>query len=178
MLLPEDQGDKYALVHHYSEVGEYAVGEYLIGEYNNLESGFYFIDKNGDESMKGKSFPIALPFNESIGFAKVKQNESDNFYSLLDTLGNVYPLATKLEHLKDTITALDLSNNGIVELPSSLYQNIHLKILLLCDNKITTLNSDIKAMSNLILLNLKGNIISREEQEAIKKLLPNCEIQF
>jgi hypothetical protein len=55
--------DRYALVHQYAEAdGEYVKGEFSIGEFNGLKSGFYFIDKNGNESIQGKMFTIAFPF--------------------------------------------------------------------------------------------------------------------
>ncbi len=45
-------------------------------------------------------------------------------------------------------------------------------------NSLTLLPSEIGLLNNLVNLNLIGNPILIQEQEKIKKLLPNCTIQF
>jgi leucine-rich repeat protein SHOC2 len=90
----------------------------------------------------------------------------------------IYPLATNANQLDSQITVLDLRGNNLTVLPLSIYKNTQLKIVLLCNNKLSSLNFEIKSLSNLSILNLNGNPISVEEQERIKKLLPNCKIEF
>ena len=194
--------DKYALVYQNAETdGEYVKGEFSPGEFNGLIKGFYFIDKDGNQSIKEKVFAIAFPFDENIGFARVKVNENDSIYSYLDTLGNLYPLATNINQLDSQITALNLSSHNLNELSPTIFNQRELKILLLQANLLTNLNSDIGnlinltkldleknqltklpneiiVLKNLKELNLRNNPILKEEQEKIKKLLPNCEIKF
>jgi leucine-rich repeat protein SHOC2 len=93
-------------------------------------------------------------------------------------LGNLYPLVKRVEQLNDKVTALDLTNSSISNLPLFVYKNTQLKIILLGFNNLKSIDSEFKNLTNLSILNLKGNLIPIEEQEKIKKLLPNCKIEF
>ncbi|MBL7817505.1 MAG: hypothetical protein JNL70_21040 [Saprospiraceae bacterium] len=165
--------DKYALVYQYS--GEYSKD---FSRDFDVHYGFYFIDKDGNEVFKDKMFDIAFPFDDDIDLAKVKVNETDSIYSFLDTLGSLYPLATKIESLHSNITAIDLTNQKLDKFPEVLYKNTQLKIIILRYNQLTMIDNELKNLSNLSVLNLKGNSISEIEQNRIKKLLPNCKIEF
>ena len=109
------------------------------------------------------------------GFTKVKKEEG---YFLIDSAGSKYKLATSVEQLDASITALDLQNNGLAEIPRSVFQHKQLKVLLLNNNSLTSLPPEIGNLTNLTLFYLFENPIPAEEQEKIKKLLPNCQISF
>jgi hypothetical protein len=196
--------EKYALVYQQVEQNDGTgfvdpVAGFLGGKITR--QGFYFIDKEGNSIFKDKYFDFALPFQEEIGLAKVKVNNHDSSYCYLDTLGNMYPLALKISQLTHQIEALNLFFHQLTDLPNEIFKFQNLKILILTSNELTSLSSEIGNLSNLLILNLKQNQISKlpkeisnlkslkflnleenqipkEEQERIKKLLPNCEIQF
>ncbi len=202
--------DKYALVYQKAEQFVYLVdgsGSYLVdgsdralGELGTKQ-GFYFIDKEGNPSLKDEMFVIAFPFDESIDLARVKVNDTDSSYCFLDTLGQTYPLATNPKQLNSDITAVDLTGLQLENLPSNIFENVQLKILILRFNSLTILDLNIPKLTNLIKLDLRKNKISQlpneiaelknlqvlylqgnpippKEQEKIKKLLPNCKIEF
>lgn len=117
---------------------------------------FYFIDKNGDEVEKLGQWEKAEQFDRR-GFAKIKNYKEDY---LLDTLGNRYLVAYNLADLNENITALDLSEQDLEEIPALVFDYPQLKILLLSSNKITIFPEQIKKLENLIFLDLRGNLLT------------------
>ncbi|NJN33360.1 MAG: WG repeat-containing protein [Saprospiraceae bacterium] len=87
---------------------------------------YRFIDKDLNTKIAFK-YDEALPF-DLTGFARVKM---ENTYFLIDTLGNKYPLATDINQLDISITALDLRNKNLSEIPPSVFKQTQLKVLIL-----------------------------------------------
>lgn len=121
---------------------------------------FYFIDQNGDEVAKLGKWELAEQFNW-LGFAKVKRKVGDSVEDcLLDTLGNVYPVAFDVNRLRRGITALDLSGKNITSIPELVFQYPELEILLLENDRLISLPPEIGTLVNLKVLNLKGTELS------------------
>lgn len=75
-----------------------------------------------------------------------------------------------------SIRSIYLNLNNIEELPDSICDLPCLKYLYLENNKLSKLPENIYKLFNLQELVLSGNSIDEQEQERIKKALPNCEI--
>ncbi len=119
--------------------------------YDQPSNLYGFIDKNLKTKIAFK-YTEALPF-QYMGFAKVKR---DNQYFLIDTLGSEYPLATELDQLSPEITALDLRLKRLARIPDAVKKSVHLKILLLGNNQLTSVVG-LENLTNLIELDLFNN---------------------
>ena len=96
---------------------------------------------------------------------------------------------------------LDLSNNSLVELPSSIgkLENVYylglnknlienlpheigrmksLQVLEMWDNELQAVPEEIKDLRNLQVLELRGILFSDEEQSQIESLLPDTKVMF
>ncbi len=123
----------------------------------NGNNGYYYIDKNGDYVEKLGVWNEGEQFDWT-GFAKVGKKDGSRMRDyLLDTLGNFYPVAYDINDLDKTITALDLSRKELVTIPEIVFQQVHLKVLLLNGNQLSNLPEEIWALKNLMILYLDGN---------------------
>ena len=115
----------------------------------------------------------------------------DNKLTILpDTIGNLSQLKllwlynNKLNTLPDTIGNLSqlkelyLGDNNLTTLPDTIGNLSQLNILYLDNNNLTTLPDTIGNLSQLTYLSLYNNRLSKQEQQKIKRLLPNTEIIF
>ena len=171
--------------------------------YDDKLKRYGFIDK--DLNVKIEFMYLeALPF-DSDGFAKVKLADiisiMNNTYRLIDTSGQLYTLIIGARQIIGSYNAVDLRKKFLPEIPSSIFEQEFLQILLLGYNSIEEIPESITKLKTLKILSLKHNQlktlpnkighltslkkidlsenpISKEEQEKIKKLLPNCEIIF
>ena len=66
----------------------------------------------------------------------------------------------------------------MTSLPAEIEKLDKLTYLYLSKNQLTSLPAEIGKLDKLIYLQLIGNPIPKAEQEKIKKLLPNCRIDF
>jgi len=73
---------------------------------------------------------------------------------------------------------LRLDYNKISKLPTEIAKLINLQDLRLAKNPIKSLPTEISKLKNLKTLDLHGCLLSNNEKERVKKLLPNCEIEF
>ena len=73
---------------------------------------------------------------------------------------------------------LDLTGNNLKTIPPEIGQLTELKTLNLGKNPITSLPDEIANLSNLNTLNLKDTNLSKEEQEKVERLLPDCKVKF
>jgi Leucine-rich repeat (LRR) protein len=102
----------------------------------------------------------------------------------------------------DSLEYLDLSKNRFTEIPAVVFEIKSLIHLSLSDNKIENLSSEIENLTNIEIINLNDNPlktlpiealkklkhlkqislidtkISEEEQNRLKQLLPNCDLNF
>lgn len=107
--------------------GKFALAYGKIGYYNK----FYFIDKKGDKVEKLGEWDKAEQFPEySDGFTKVWKDQQEHY---LDTMGNYYRVAYKLEDLNAEIKALDLiiSDDWADSLFSVILTHPQLEVLIL-----------------------------------------------
>jgi len=86
-------------------------------------------------------------------------------------------LPSEISGLKN-LTKLDLWNNQLSTLPPEISNLKKLIEINLAHNKLNSLPSEISELKNLKELILWGNNFSEEEEEKIRKLLPNCEVIF
>jgi Leucine-rich repeat (LRR) protein len=107
---------------------------------------FYFIDKNGDAVDKLRKWSKAEQF-DNRGFAKIKNDAKDNF--LLDTMGNIYPVAYRLGDLNENITALDLSETSLDTFPLSIITQTQLELIFLSGNSEKPNNIEIPTKINV-----------------------------
>ena len=122
------------------------------------EKGLYgFIDKELNTKIDFK-YKEASPFDET-GFAKV---QLEYIYYLIDTLGQEYKLATDVNHnqLDSSITALDLRNQYLKAIPSEVFEQKQLKVLLLGGNSIA-ISDSIAELSALQYLELSVNYLNQ-----------------
>lgn len=83
----------------------------------------------------------------------------------------------KLKYLPH-LTDLNLWKSEITHIPSEIGQLVSLENLDLWGNRLTELPFEIGQLTNLKYLQLSSNQISDTEIDKIKKLLPNCKIQY
>jgi Leucine rich repeat len=76
------------------------------------------------------------------------------------------------------LTSLSLNSNRLSILPTEFNKLTNLASLYLIDNQLSSLPPEFEKLTNLKYLNLTNNPILKEDQEKIKKLLPNCVIEF
>ncbi len=121
-------------------------------------NGIYgFIDKNLQTKIDFK-YTEAFSFDDD-GWAKVKR---DSVAYLIDTTGTEYTLATDLNQLNTTITALDLRGKNLSEIPKDIFEQTQLKILLLSNNHLKKLEG-LEHLKALKTLEVSGNQISKLE---------------
>ena len=116
---------------------------------------FYFIDTDGKDHKKLGRWEKAEPFGFR-GMARVEKNEGQ---FLLDTFGHIYPVAYRIEDLKEDITALDLSATRLNDFPTKVLAHDQLQILILdgyfsLPNAIRTLPASIHKLRQLKMLSL------------------------
>ena len=126
--------------------------------YDNDTRKYGFIDKDLKTKIVFK-YEEAFSFDYT-GFAKVKKWGS---YYLIDTVGYEYGLATDINQLDPSITALDLRNKNLSDIPPSVFKQRQLKVLLLKGNNIQKIPEGMKALHNLLYLELSDNEISKLE---------------
>jgi Leucine-rich repeat (LRR) protein len=87
--------------------------------------------------------------------------------SIPETIGSLYKMRE-----------VYLDDNQLTSLPESIGNLTDLETVWLENNQLTSLPASIGNLTNLNNLRLKGNPIPPAEVERIRRLLPNCEIQF
>ncbi|MEK6932766.1 MAG: hypothetical protein AABW56_03140, partial [Nanoarchaeota archaeon] len=104
-----------------------------------------------------------------------KWNAQDFIYELFpdQDMDNAYK-----EYFNDDFTKLHLYGNNLTTIPESIGNLFNLQILSLYNNKLTTIPESIGNLSQLKLLYLHSNKLSKQEQNKIKRLLPNTKIIF
>lgn len=122
---------------------------------------FYFIDKNGTPALHLRGWERAEQF-DSRGFSKVKTDYNDDFEGdcLLDISGRVYRVAYHVDSLNDDITALDLSGQNLMQIPTKVFEYDSLKVLLLDNNKLDSISDSLSMLKKLIVLNLGSNSLT------------------
>lgn len=121
--------------------------------YDKIKRQYGFIDKQLNTKI-GFRYREALPFDD-IGYAKVKKD--DNNYYLIDTTGAEFLLATDINQLTPSVSALDLSNKNFSQIPNAVFSQTQLKILLLSSNQLDSLPKKICKLTNLETLYLLSN---------------------
>ncbi|MCC5946193.1 MAG: leucine-rich repeat domain-containing protein [Bernardetiaceae bacterium] len=127
---------------------------------------------------------FALSNLETLGLSRGKIQAIPNEISKLKNLKNlnlsmntIEKISPNIQTLKSLI-ALNLAFNKIEKLPNEIGKLESLRILELDGNKLTTIPKGLSQLKNLKVLSLTDNPIPYEEQEKIRKMLPNTEIKF
>jgi hypothetical protein len=116
------------------------------------QTQYGFIDRDLNTKINFK-YDEALPFDYT-GFAKVRKG---NVYYLVDTIGIEYKLGLDISQSDTSITALDLRNKKIKEIPPSVLEYIQLEILILGNNQLSSLPTELFKLTKLTNLNLNRN---------------------
>ena len=127
-------------------------------QFRQIQYGF--IDKDLNTKIDFK-YDEVLPFDYT-GFAKVRNG---NVYYLVDTMGIEYKLGMDTSQLDVSMTALDLRNKKIKEIPLSVLQYTQLEVLILGNNQINSLPTEFGQLTHLTNLNLNGNHLSSLPKE-------------
>lgn len=133
-----------------------------------------FIDRAGHQ-MIPYEFEEATPFSTRDGFSRVVR---DGTAYLLSTDGKKYRLANTMGQMDAHMEALDLVDQQMTRLSKRVTNYPGLKILLLAGNQLQTVVELIKPLTQLTVLDLRGNPIKQAEIKAIQGMLPNCDIKF
>ncbi len=117
-----------------------------------------FVNKNGDVVIDYK-YDQAEQFDNYTGFARVKRkNDEDVLISfLVDTTGKEYPFASTIADVKESVTAVDLSNQHLNSIPEAILHNPQIQILFLNGNNINQLPSGFGHLTALKYLDLRSN---------------------
>lgn len=120
------------------------------------DNKYGFMNKEAEEVITEK-YDYAEPFDNETGFAKVK-NKDATLYSLLDTLGNTYRLATNVKEIASYIEAIDFRETYLDTFPMEIIRKCpKLKILLLSNNSFKTIPDSLNELKELIYLDLGNN---------------------
>jgi Leucine-rich repeat (LRR) protein len=71
-----------------------------------------------------------------------------------------------------------LDNNGLTEIPKSVYKLKNLKYLSLKSNKLSSIADEVCMLKNLEVLDLRGNYFKEYNVAILKVLLPKCRILY
>ena len=116
-----------------------------------------FINKKGETIIDYK-YEYATAFDER-GFAKVKFQNQDKEYYMIDTTGSAFLLAENLNELNERTEFLDLKDKEITFADSSIlkiYKYLNLKILDLSGTNQYELSQEIGKLTNLVWLSLNN----------------------
>ncbi len=122
-------------------------------------SKFYFTDRNQNKVKKLGEWEMASFFHETLGFAQVQKGGKD---FLLDTLGNTFPLAYKVEDLNPEIKALIVPSFYFYldSFPSKILEHTQLETLILerdhYSDGVGMLPADIARLKNLKVLSVRN----------------------
>lgn len=129
--------------------------------YDRVNERFGFMDPSGHILIPMR-FRSLTPF-DAEGFARGQKAEGSDWRSeyLVDTLGNTYKLATEIAQLDSTITALDLRDRSLAELPEVVCKYTQLQVLLLGKNRLSALPDRFGDLKNLKILYLNNNLLTK-----------------
>lgn len=125
----------------------------ILDSTHNFVNQYGFIDKQGNVKINYE-FEEARPFDREIGFAEVRKNGQ---LFLLDTLGNLVPLAKQISNITSHIKALDLRNQGISTIPEVVFSSTQLECLFLNRNNLQIDNAPFEKLQKLKILSLSDN---------------------
>lgn len=133
----------------------------------------------GVESGTINPFEAQVQHTATQGYTLVLPSLTGNITSLDDMKAamkklDVFPVEIcELTQLNQLI----LMNNNIKEIPSDIKKLVNLTKLNVSKNKITVLPVELGELKQLKTLIVKGNPISQSEIDKIQKLLPDCKIK-
>ena len=138
---------------------------------SNLQS----IDLSDNQLL---SLPMGFKSLTKLNKLNLNKNKLVTFNAEFSQLINLEYL--NLGNYKEEMVSIDSSND---ESNESTDKQLHVEFKTIIDytskgNQINTFSSEIKYLKKLKYFLLGGNPIPNEEQEKIKKLLPNCKIEF
>ena len=107
--------------------------------------------------------------------SEIGQLSNLRFLNLIEN--KLTSLPNEIGQLRNLIS-LDLNCNDLTYLPKEIGQLINLTSLNLRENQLITLPMEINQLINLNQLDLTDNKFSSDEEIRIKRLLPNCKVDF
>jgi Leucine-rich repeat (LRR) protein len=160
ITLPAQVGELKGLLSLNLEINQLTTLPSEIGELKNLQS-------LNLSSNQFTTLPVQIEELKNLRSLSLHSNQNLDFIAV----------SIKLKGLKK-LESLDLGFNQLTTLPTQIGELKNLQSLDLYYNQLTTLPTQIGELKNLRYLDLENNPIPKEEQEKIRKLLPNCKIQF
>ncbi len=106
-----------------------------------------------------KEFPDVISNVRNNIISRVKAVKNINY--LIDTLKQEYRLSYEPDTAAKEVVALDLRENGLTEIPDTVFFMKQLKILLLSNNNLSSIPDKIAELSNLEYLDISGNDIHK-----------------
>lgn len=156
---------------------------------------YYYTDKNGDKVEKLGDWDQAEQFNKTgyarvqkleIVYIKNKKQSSDEEDTLLsgftdaleftgldqkrvdyiiDTTGNFYTTSYEIKDIDLNVKSVYLADKQLEIIPSSVFKNKNLEVLILANNNLTNLPKEIGDLKNLTVLDLSGNNLTSLPKE-------------
>lgn len=158
--------------------------------YENLEEAL----KNPDKvyrldlrKNKLKTFPLEILKFKNLQELDLSKNKLDSLPEQIGTLTNLHLLnvsGNNLEYLPDSIgelinlKKLVASRNSLQALPKRIGDLQHLEILDLWENNLSVFPEEMRKLKKLRWMDLRVILLNDEDQERIRKLLPDTKIFF
>lgn len=131
--------------------------------------------------------PVSAPANPCLTSDGVQQGVFTSFESALarplEVCGFVIagegvlylpPQITELQNVK----VINMLDNALTEIPPYIGALRELKILILSGNSISTLPNELSQLPNLEVVHLLNNPVSQEEQDRLRRQMPNVQFFF
>jgi len=121
---------------------------------------------------------IIMDTQTKLVFLSPKIKNFKKLETLIIQKSNIKSLPKEIGELRNLKTLTIAWGGQLTEIPKEIGQLENLEHLDLWRNNLTTLPIEIKKLKKLKTLLLGENLFSPAERDRIKKLLPNCKIQF
>lgn len=136
---------------------------------------------------KLKNIPEEVFGFKNLYELNISRNHLDSIPSAIGRLTNLHLLKASNNRLTGlpasigkltSLRQLDLNRNLIVTLPPEIGKLLNLEKIELWDNEINDLPEEMKNLKQLQILELRGILFTDDQQERIRKMIPDCRVYF